>query len=132
MEAARGNPNIRDIARRPRKKRSDEEFYFHVDDRIRVTRDTYNLVLAEIYTAEGSGRKYQQSKGFYTTFGGIYLALEALQLNPQAIATFKERTKGITIDYENGKLKTEIPDEVTYDPHDILDEGEKVNTGEEK
>ena len=59
-----GNPNIRNIARLPRKKSSDETFFFHIDDTIRVTRDSYNLILAELYTAEGSGRKYQQSKGF--------------------------------------------------------------------
>ena len=117
-----GNPNIREIARSPRKKSSDEAFFFHVNDRIRVTRDNYNIVLAELYTAEESGRKYQQSKGFYTTFGGIYLALEALKLDPQAITKFKERTQGITVDYDNGKLKMKIPDGVTYDPHDILDE----------
>lgn len=117
-----GNPNIREIARSPRKKSSDEAFFFHVDDRIRVTRDNYNIVLAELYTAEESGRKYQQSKGFYTTFGGIYLALEALKLDSQAIAKFKERTKDISVEYDSGKLKMGVPEYVTFDPHDILDD----------
>jgi hypothetical protein len=118
---AKGNPNIAEIAGRGRKKRSEEQFYFKIDDSLRVTRDSYNIVLAEVFTAEESGRKYQVTKGFYSTVDGVCIALEgSYKLPADIIDSFRKRAGSITSKYINGRLKLEAPEDILYDEHDVL------------
>jgi hypothetical protein len=123
----KGNPNIRDIAGKGRKSRADQKFFFRIGETLRVTRDSYNIVIAELYTAESSGKRYQLNKGFFATVEGVCTGLKSYGASSEEIASFQKRTTGVTSDYKNGKLVIETPEDIIYDEHDILSDTDKSN-----
>jgi hypothetical protein len=134
----KGNPNIRDIAGRGRNKRTDEKFFLKVNDNLRVTRDTYNIIIAEIFIAADSGRCYQVNKGFYSTMEGVYQGLRVIHgLEESAIKAFQDRTDKIVSTYIIGKMKLEEPEDFIYDEHDVLSDpnttpDDKEDTGDDE
>jgi hypothetical protein len=118
---SKGNPNISELSGKGRKKRSDEFFFFRVTDTLRVTKDSYNLIIAEIYESKDSGRKYQLNKGFLSTMAGIYNSLATDHSVPKKVLDkFIEKTKGIEVSYDNGRLVLDAPDDLVGDEHDVL------------
>lgn len=125
---ARGNPNLQK-ARESRIKKGPEEFFFKVNDRIRVTRDAYNLIIAVISVTQDTGKKYQVNKGFFNTLHGVCNDLSKnYSVSENDIASFKSRTTGIKSYYINNRLKIDVPEGIKFDERDVLSDPDDTTT----
>jgi hypothetical protein len=129
----RGNPNIKNIPHRGRKAKGSEPFYFIINDKVRVTKDSYQYVIAQKNTTK-ENKSYEVGELYYNTLECLVKDGLPKYNIPQAdIDKFVDRSKGITQSFSNGKMIVNIPSTTEFDIRDIVpedtDEGE--NTSEE-
>jgi len=129
----RGNPNIKNIPHRGRKSKDSEPFYFIINDKVRVTKDFYQYIIAQKNTTK-EGKSYEVGELYYNTLE--YLVKDGLpkyNIPQEDINKFISKSKGITQSFSNGKMIVHIPSTTVFDIRDIVPEetDEEGNSTEE-
>ena len=95
-----------------------QNFFVHINDTLRVTRDNYNIVLISKRKAD-SGKQYAHPEGFFSLPESVVKKAKEKGATDAEIETYLKKIKGIETSYDFGDLVMTLPDNFKTDEADL-------------
>jgi hypothetical protein len=113
------------LQKRAENRKELQNFFIHINDTLRVTRDNYNVIILSKRRTD-SGTQYAHPEGYYSLPESVVSIAKEKGATEQEISSYLSKIKGIKVKFDDGDLVMVLPKNFKADPVDLeTSEGNK-------